>query len=55
MMEAMIDTEVRTIIEGQHARARSILETRRDALEAVAEKLLERETLERSDLEALVS
>ena len=48
-----IDQEVRTLIEAQYARARSILEQKRDMLQAIAERLLKVETLERPELERL--
>jgi len=50
-----IDAEVRAIIERQHARARTLLERRREALERIAARLLEQETLEREELEALLA
>jgi cell division protease FtsH len=49
-----IDAEVRRILEAQYARAKRVLEERRDALEAIAQRLLEVETLDRPQLEALV-
>ena len=49
-----IDAEVRSILEEQYARARRILERRREALEAIAKRLLDVETLDRPQLEALV-
>ncbi|MBX7185098.1 MAG: ATP-dependent zinc metalloprotease FtsH [Vicinamibacteria bacterium] len=48
-----IDAEVRGILEREYARARRILEERRDALEAIARRLLDVETLDRSQLEEL--
>lgn len=50
-----IDQEVRAIVEGQASRARSVLEQKKVALEAIAERLLVIETLERSELEKLAS
>lgn len=50
-----IDDEVTSVIERQHERARTLLEQRRPVLEAVAGKLMERETLERAELERLVN
>jgi cell division protease FtsH len=50
-----IDEEVRSILEAEHARARSIIERRRNFLDAVAEKLLLEETLERSDLDEIAA
>ena len=49
-----IDGEVRRILEAQYARAKRILEDRRGALEAIARRLLEVETLDRQQLEKLV-
>ena len=50
-----IDGAVRTLIDAEHERARRILRERRDALERIAQLLLERETVERAELEALVA
>jgi len=49
-----IDAEVRAILDGQIARARTLIEERRGVLEAIAARLLEVETLDRPELEALV-
>jgi cell division protease FtsH len=49
-----IDAQVREILEGQHTRAREILERRRDDLERLATRLLEVETVGRSDLEEIL-
>ncbi len=49
-----IDAEIRTLVEAAAARARRTLEARRSTLERVARKLLEVETLDRAELEALV-
>jgi len=49
-----IDAEVREILEAQHTRAREILKGRRDVLERLAARLLEVETLDRSDLEEIL-
>jgi cell division protease FtsH len=49
-----IDAQVRDILEAQHGRARQILERRRDDLERLATRLLEVETLDRSDLEEIL-
>jgi cell division protease FtsH len=48
-----IDASVRAILEAELARARTILEARREALEAMAGRLLEVETLEKAEIEAL--
>lgn len=46
-----LDIEVRTLIDGQHERARSILAGKRPALERIAQRLLDKETIERAELE----
>jgi cell division protease FtsH len=51
---ATVDHEVRAIVEGVFERAQGILKARRAILDRAARKLLEKETLEQSDLEALV-
>jgi cell division protease FtsH len=48
-----IDQEVRSIVNEAHARARQILEKYRDRLDAVAERLLEVETITREEFESL--
>jgi cell division protease FtsH len=49
-----IDAEVKAILDGEQERARGILATRREALDAMAARLLEVETLDRAEIEALV-
>jgi len=49
-----IDREVRRIIEQAYQRAKEILATHRDKLEAVAQRLIEVETLEEEEFKALV-
>jgi len=49
-----IDEEVTSILGTQYSEARRLLEEKRETLDRIAEALLERETLERSDLELLV-
>ncbi|HET7563512.1 MAG TPA: ATP-dependent zinc metalloprotease FtsH [Gemmatimonadaceae bacterium] len=49
-----IDDAVRQIIDSQHERARSILHERHTVLDHIADELLEKETLDRAELEALV-
>jgi cell division protease FtsH len=51
---AAVDEEVRTIVDGVFERAQGILKARRAILDRAAKKLLEKETLEQSDLEALI-
>jgi cell division protease FtsH len=46
--------EVRNIINSGYARATNILETHRDALERVAQALLEREVLDATELKLLM-
>ncbi|HET6146687.1 MAG TPA: ATP-dependent zinc metalloprotease FtsH [Polyangia bacterium] len=48
-----IDEEVRGIVEAERARARRILESRREVLETIAQRLLVDETIERATLEEL--
>ena len=50
-----IDREVRRIIDEAYDRAREILTTYRDRLEAIAQRLIEIETLDRTEFEALVA
>jgi cell division protease FtsH len=49
-----IDQEVRRIIQEQYERAKKLLVDHRPQLDAIAEALLERETLDREELEALM-
>ena len=51
---AAVDEEVRAIVDRVFERAQSILNARRAILDRAAKKLLEKETLEQSDLEALI-
>ncbi|MGH2615385.1 MAG: ATP-dependent zinc metalloprotease FtsH [Thermomicrobiales bacterium] len=48
-----IDQEIQELIDGAHERARIIVETHADKLQAIAELLLEKETIEGEELEAL--
>lgn len=50
-----IDDEVRQIISEQYARAKVIIAEHREQLDAIAEALLERETLGREEIEAIMS
>ncbi|WP_394842369.1 ATP-dependent zinc metalloprotease FtsH [Pendulispora brunnea] len=50
----IIDAEVKSIMTKEHARARSVLTTRRSALDSVAHELLTHETLQRAELEAIL-
>ena len=49
-----IDVEVRSIVNTGYSRARNILETHGDALERVAQALLEREVLDATELKLLM-
>jgi cell division protease FtsH len=53
-MAKRIDEEISATLGAMYLEAREILSTHRDKLEAIAEALLERETLETSDLALLV-
>jgi cell division protease FtsH len=48
-----IDSEVRSLIEEAHNRAKEVLMKYRDKLEAIAGRLVEVETIEAPELEAL--
>ena len=50
-----IDTEVRRIIEEAYSRAKAILTTYRQKLDAVAQRLIEIETIDREEFELLVA
>jgi len=54
-MAKQIDEEVGSTLGRMYTEAREILTTHRDKLEAIAEALLERETLETSDLTQLIN
>ena len=53
-MASKIDEEVRRIIEEAKVRAREVLEKHRPAMEMIAERLIEVETLERDEFEKLL-
>jgi len=50
----LIDAEVRKIVEAAYRKARSILESEREALELIARALLERETISGDDIDRLL-
>jgi cell division protease FtsH len=50
-----IDDEIRRIVEGAHQRARDLLTEHREALERISLVLLKRETIEKSEFEALLA
>jgi cell division protease FtsH len=49
-----IDAEIRTLLDSEHERARRALVENRVALDAIASELLQHETLQRSELEAIL-
>jgi cell division protease FtsH len=51
----LVDTEVKRILNDAFERARTVLTQRRDALDRLAAALLERETLDREDVELVVA
>jgi cell division protease FtsH len=52
-MSETVDREIKRILDGAYARARTILVEHRDLLDGIAAALLERETLDRDEMEAL--
>jgi cell division protease FtsH len=50
-----IDQEVRSIVDEQYAKARQVLSDNRDKLDALATALLERETLDSTEIEAVLA
>ena len=50
----MIDDEVRNLVNSQYARAQRLLLDKRHELELLAQKLLEKEVLLKSDVERLI-
>jgi cell division protease FtsH len=54
-MAQEIDREVRRFIDEAHSRAREILTTYRDKLVALAKRLIEEETLEGAELQAMLA
>ena len=53
-VSAEIDAEVRKIIDGAYKKAEKILKDHRKTLNAIAERLIEVETLEREEFEQLL-
>jgi cell division protease FtsH len=49
-----IDDEIRRIVESAHQTAKDILEEHRSKLESISQLLLKRETIERTEFEALL-
>jgi cell division protease FtsH len=50
----LIDQEVRKLLDGQYERAQALLRERRKELEILADALLEKEVLHKSDIERLI-
>ena len=53
-VSAIVDSEVKRIVEEGLARAREVLDTHRKALDMIAEELVKTETIERDDFEKLL-
>ena len=51
----IVDNEVKRILDEAHDRARDIIESERELMERIAQSLLDRETLDREEIEALAS
>lgn len=51
----LIDREVRSIIDGALKRAQSVIAKRRGKLDEIAKRLIEKETIERAEFEALMA
>ena len=51
----MIDDEVKLIVAGAHDEARRILREKRDILERVTRRLLEKEVMEGDELRAMMN
>ncbi|MDH5760299.1 MAG: ATP-dependent zinc metalloprotease FtsH [Gemmatimonadota bacterium] len=49
----LVDEEVKNIVDDAHQRARTVLEEHKDLLESIAQALLDRETLDRVEIEML--
>jgi cell division protease FtsH len=49
-----IDDEIRRVVEGAHQRARDILTEHRDTLDTISEILVRRETIEKTEFDALI-
>jgi cell division protease FtsH len=51
--QRIVDEEIKRILDEAHARAQQVIGQNRDLLESIAQALLERETLDRDDIETL--
>jgi cell division protease FtsH len=52
-MSEAVDAEIKRLLDEAYARARDILLAHRDTLDRMAEILLERETIDREEIEAI--
>jgi cell division protease FtsH len=52
---SQIDHEIKAIMDRSYKRAREVLEKHRDRLDAIANRLVEKETIEAPELEAIVN
>ncbi len=52
---SQIDREIRSIIDRAYKRAKEVLETNRDKLDAVANRLIDKETVDMLELEAILN
>ncbi len=52
---SQIDHEIKTIMDRSYKRAKEVLETYRETLDAIANRLIEKETIEAPELEAIVN
>ena len=50
-----IDDEIRALMDRQYARVNQVLEDRLDQLKTIVDQLIQKETLERAELEALLA
>ena len=55
VVASQIDGEIKDLIDRAYNRAREVLETYRDRLEAIANRLIEVETIEGPELESIVN
>jgi cell division protease FtsH len=51
--QRIVDQELKRMLDDAHQRAHEVIEANRDLLEAIAQSLLDRETLDRGDIEIL--
>ena len=49
-----IDREMKSLVDRAYDRAKAVLQSKRDRLDAIADLLIEKETLEATELEAIV-